>query len=378
MIFIRRLALASALSGAPVFASPFLSIGDNAELFLTTNTQVRFEDNVGLAQDAFKQDDLVYQVSPGFELFYGKKGDFESTLAVFDQFVRYTNATNLDAELLNVVWNASYKLAKLSVGADASYRQLVQNSRDTRTVAGGSGTIDSRRNVLSGSTTSEYAFTEKTKSSTGVSYSRTAYADANFRDSEIYTIPVNYFYGISPKVDLSAGLRYSKTKVDAVKLDSEDLNFNVGARGEYTVKLQGSFDIGYTVRTLEAGSEQGIIAVNSGLTYVYSVKTYFSLDAQSGFETTPAGTSQRTYGVNLGGRTRLNDAYSARAGLGYKLIDFANARQDHFVTLDLGFSHTISDRVSLAADYRYQNNMSSVSSGEFAANTISFSANFRY
>lgn len=376
MIFIRRLALASALSGAPVFASPFLSIGDNAELFLTTNTQVRFEDNVGLAQDAFKQDDLVYQVSPGFELSYGKKGDFESTLAVFDQFVRYTNATNLDAELLNVVWNASYKLAKLSVGADASYRQLVQNSRDT--VAGGSGTVDSRRNVLSGSTTSEYAFTEKTKSSTGVSYSRTAYADANFKDSEIYTIPVNYFYGISPKVDLSAGLRYSKTKVDAVGLDSEDLNFNVGARGEYTVKLQGSFDVGYTVRTREAGSEQGIIAVNSGLTYVYSLKTDFSLDAQSGFETTPAGNSQRTYGVNLGGRTRFNDAYGARAGLGYKLIDFENTRQDHFVTLDLGFSHTISDRVSLAADYRYQNNMSSVSSGEFAANTIAFSANFRY
>jgi hypothetical protein len=377
MTSIRRLAFVSALSGAPVFAAPFLSIGDNAELFLTTNTQVRYEDNVGLAQDAFKQDDLVYQVSPGFELSYGKKGDFKSTLAIFDQLVRYTNANNLDSELLNVVWDASYKLAKLSVGADASYRQLVQNSRDTAAAAGGSGTIDSRRNVLSGSTTSEYAFTEKTKASTGVSYSKTAYADAKFKDSESYTIPVNYFYGISPKVDLSAGLRYSKTKVDAGP-DSQDVNFNVGARGEYTPKLSGSFDVGYTVRTLEAESEQGIIAVNSGLTYVYSLKTDFSLNAQSGFETTPAGQSQRSYGLNLGGRTRFNDAYGASAGLGYKLIDFADTRQDHFVTLDLGFSHTISDRVSLAADYRYQNNMSSVSSGEFAANTISFSANFRY
>ena len=373
---IRRLALVSALSGAPVFAAPFLSIGDNAELFLTTNTQVRYEDNVGLAQDAFKQDDLVYQVSPGFELSYGKKGDFKSTLAIFDQLVRYTNANNLDSELLNVVWDASYKLAKLSVGADASYRQLVQNSPGTRE-AGGSGTIDSRRNVLSGSTTSEYAFTEKTKASTGVSYSKTAYADANFKDSESYTIPVNYFYGISPKVDLSAGLRYSKTKVDAGP-DSQDVNFNVGARGEYTVKLKGSFDVGYTVRTREAESEQGIIAVNSGLTYVYSLKSDFSLNAQSGFETTPAGASQRSYGLNLGSRTRFNDAYGASAGLGYKLIDFANTRQDHFVTLDLGFSHTISNRVSLAADYRYQNNISSVSSGAFAANTISFSANFRY
>jgi hypothetical protein len=158
--------------------------------------------------------------------------------------------------------------------------------------------------------------------------------------------------------------------------DSQDLNFNVGARGEYTAKLQGSFDIGYTVRTREGESEQGIIAVNSGLTYIYSLKSDFSLNAQSGFDTTPVGKSQRSYGVNLGGRTRFNDAYGASAGLGYKLTD--GVTQDQLVTLDLGFSHTISDRVSLSADYRYQNNMSSVSSGEFAANTISFSANFRY
>jgi uncharacterized protein (PEP-CTERM system associated) len=156
------------------------------------------------------------------------------------------------------------------------------------------------------------------------------------------------------------------------------VNFNVGARGEYTPKLSGSFDVGYTVRTLEAQSDQGIMAVNSGLTYIYSLKTDFSLNAQSGFETTPAGQSQRSYGLNLGGRIRFNDAYGASAGLGYKLIDFANTRQDHFVTLDLGFTHTISNRVSLAADYRYQNNISNDSNGAFAANTISFSANFRY
>jgi hypothetical protein len=377
MTSIRRLALVSALSGAPVFAAPFLAIGDNAELFLTTNTQVRYEDNVGLAQDADKQDDLVYQVSPGFELSYGKKGDFKSTLAIFDQFVRYTNSDNLNSELLNVVWDASYKLAKLSVSADASYRQLVQNSPDI--VNEVLEVVDSRRNVLSGSTTSEYAFTEKTKASTGISYSKTAYDELKFADSEIYTIPVNYFYGISPKVDLSTGLRYSETKVDPVNKDSkdsQDLNFNVGARGEYTAKLQGSFDIGYTVRTREGESEQGIIAVNSGLTYIYSLKSDFSLNAQSGFDTTPVGKSQRSYGVNLGGRTRFNDAYGASAGLGYKLTD--GVTQDQLVTLDLGFRHTISDRVSLSADYRYQNNMSSVSSGAFAANTISFSANFRY
>ncbi len=370
----RRLALLSTLSGVPVFAAPFLSIGDNAELYLTASTQIRYEDNVGLSQDAFKQDDLIYEFTPGFELVYGKKGNLKSNIAVYEQFVRYTDLNNLDSELLNVVWDVSYNLAKLSVSAEAAYRQITQNNRDTV----GLGTLDSRRDVLSGSTNAEYAFTEKTKASIGISYSETAYADAFFVDSQSYTIPVNYFYGISPKVDLSAGFRYSQTTVDAVNQDSEDLNFNVGARGEFTAKLNGSFDVGYTVRSPEVGDDTGVVAVNAGLAYDYSPKTQFSLDARSGFDTNALGASQRSYGVTLGGNTQFNESFGANASIGYELVDFASTREDNFITIGLGLAYTINRHASLAANYTHQNNTSNSSLVEFAANTISFSANFRY
>jgi polysaccharide biosynthesis protein VpsM len=374
MIPTRRLALLSALSGATVFAAPFLSIGDNAELYLTASTQIRYEDNVGLSQDSFKQDDLIYEVTPGFELVYGKKGNFKSNLAVYEQFVRYADLKTLDSELLNVVWDVSYNLAKLSVSAEASYRQITQNNRNTV----GFATLDSRRDVLSGSTNSEYAFTEKTKASIGISYSETAYADAFFIDSQSYTIPVNYFYGISPKVDLSAGFRYSQTQVDALNQDSEDLNFNVGARGEFTAKLNGTFDVGYTVRSPELGDETGVVAVNAGLAYDYSPKTQFSLDARSGFDTNALGTSQRSYGVTLGGNTQFNESFGANASIGYELVDFDNTREDNFITIGLGLAYTINRHVSLAANYTHQNNTSNNALVEFAANTFSVSANFRY
>jgi hypothetical protein len=371
-----RLALLSTLSGAPVFAAPFLSIGSNAEIYLTASTQIRYEDNVGLAQDGFEEDELIYEFSPGFELVYGKKGNLKSNIAVYEQFVRYTDLKNLDAELLNVVWDVSYNLAKLSVSGEASYRQITQNNRDT--AAASSGTLDSRRDVLSGSVNSEYAFTEKTKASIGISYQETAYADALFTDSQSYTIPVNYFYGISPKVDLSAGFRYSQTTVDAVNQDSEDLNFNVGARGEFTAKLNGSFDVGYTVRSPEFGDDTGVVAVNAGLSYDYSPKTQFSLDARSGFDTNALGTSQRSYRVTLGGKTQFNESFGANASLGYELVDFDTSREDEFITASLGLGYTINRHVSLAANYSYQNNTSDSALVEFAANTISFSANFRY
>jgi hypothetical protein len=370
----RRLALLSALSGAPVFAAPFLSIGDNAELYLTAGTSISYTDNIGLANNGAQQDDLTYQFTPGFELVYGKKGNFKSNIAVSEQIVRHADLQNLNAELLSVIWDASYNLAKLSVSGDASYNQIVQNNRDTA----GAGTLDSRRDVLSGSVNSEYAFTEKTKAGLGISYSETAYADAFFIDSQSYTIPVNLYYGISPKVDLSAGFRFSQTQVDTVNQDSEDLNFNVGARGEFTAKLNGSFDVGYTVRSPEVGTDTGVVAVNAGLAYDYSPKTQFSLDARSGFDTNALGRSQRSYGVTLGGNTQFNESFGANASLGYELVDFDNTREDNFITVGLGLAYTVNRHVSLAANYTHQNNTSNNGAVEFAANTVSFSANFRY
>lgn len=373
----RRIALLSTLTSAPVIAAPFLAIGDNAEVYLTASTQARYEDNIGLAPGTIlapKQDDMVYEFTPGFELVYGKKGNLKSSLAVFEQFVRYSDLSNLDSELLNVIWDASYQAAKLTVDANASFRQANQNDRGT------AGAINSRRDIISGGANAEYEFTAKTKGGVGIQYSETSYASASLTDSKIYTIPVNYYYGISPKVDLSAGFRYSNTTVDAANRDSEDYNFNVGARGEFTAKLNGSFDVGYTMRSQDVGGDDGVVAVNAGLTYDYSPKTKFTLDGRTGFDTSASGDTQKTYGLTFGANTQFTDAFSANASVGYQRIqiDDVFGREDDYITAGLGVSYTITRNFSVGANYAYSNNTSNNAASEFIANTVSVSANFRY
>ncbi len=64
MITKRRLVLLSSLSAAPAFAAPFLAIGDNAELFLTGRTEVRYEDNVTFSSSDELEDE-AFEVTPG-------------------------------------------------------------------------------------------------------------------------------------------------------------------------------------------------------------------------------------------------------------------------------------------------------------------------
>jgi polysaccharide biosynthesis protein VpsM len=373
----RRIALLSTLTSAPVIAAPFLAIGDNAEVYLTASTQARYEDNISLTPGTAllpTQDDMVYEFTPGFELVYGKKGNFKSSLAVYEQFVRYSDLTNLDSDLFNAVWNASYQAAKLSVDADASYREVNQNDRGT------AGAINSRRDIITGGAHAEYEFSAKTKGGVGIQYSETSFASGALTDFKSYTIPVNYYYGISPKVDLSAGFRYSETSVDAVNSDSEDYNFNVGARGEFTAKLNGSFDVGYTVRNQDAGGDDGVVALNAGLAYDYSPKTQFSLNARTGFDTSASGNTQKTYGLTLGASTQFTDAFGANASIGYQRIEIDDVfgREDDYLTAALGLSYTVTRNFSLGANYSHSNNASNNAVSEFVANTVSVSANFRY
>jgi len=367
-----RILLLSAISSLPVVAAPFLAIGDNAELYLTASTQVRYEDNVGLASDALKQDDFIYELTPGLELVYGKKGNLKSRLNVYEQFVRYTDLSNLNAELLNIVLDSTYTGAKLSVDAEASYRQLNQNDRGT------AGAVNQRRDVTNGMLNSEYAFTAKTKAGLGFQYDETQHKNVVFRDYHSFAIPVNYFYGITPKIDLSAGFRYRQTKVDAPNLDSEDMNFNIGSRGEFTAKLSGRVHFGYTQRESDAGADDGMIAVGTGLTYQYSPKTEFTLDVNSDFGVSANGQTEKNFPITLGAKTQFTEAFSGSASLRYSHILYKGSREDDFIAAALGFSYTVNQHIGLSLTYSHENNGSNFVNSEYSANIVSFAANFRY
>lgn len=369
-----RLALLTAMATTPVFAAPFLAIGDNAELFLTARTEVRYEDNVTFSPDSNKINDEVFEFAPGVELVFGKNSLTKGTLSFYERFIAYSDNTVFNEELANLIFNSTYDGAKLKLNANASYQELNQNSRDANL----NGSLV-RRDVSAAGLNGELAVTEKSKVGTGFRYDSTEYQTNGFTDRETYTVPVNYYFAISPKVDLSAGLQYRINNIDAANADSEEVFYNLGARGAFTPKLTGNFRVGYSTRDPDAGSDSDTIGLDASLAYAYSPKTSFSLNAGNDFQTASNGGGQEVASLGFGVQTTITPGFSASASISYEQIDYINSnREDDYIKASVGLNYALNQHISLGAFYSFLDNSSDVSIVEFTANTFSLAANFRY
>lgn len=371
-----RLALLSALVATPVFGAPFLAIGDNAELFLTARAEARYEDNITFSPDfaSFKQEDEVFEFVPGAELLFGKSSLTSGSLVLKERFVVYSDNTQFNDELFSAAFNSKFEGAKLKLVTSASFTEKLQNSREE---LGGDRLV--RRDVTALGASGEWAATEKTKLGLGVSYAKTKYKTPGFIDRETYIVPLNYYFAISPKLDLSAGFQYSTTDIDLVNQDSETYFYNVGARGEFTPKLFGTFRVGYATREPEVGDSSDMIALDAGLTYAYSVKTQFSLDLGNDFNSSSAGGGQEVASVDLRVRSAIAAGITASASVGYQEIDYIGTnRSDEYLTFSLGVSYAVNQFMSLEASYTHLSNSSSNAGAEFDANILGIAANFRY
>jgi hypothetical protein len=370
----RRLILLSSLTAAPAFAAPFLAIGDNAELFLTARTEARYEDNLTYSSSN-EESDEVFEFVPGAELTFGKNSITKGSLAVYERFTAYSSNPDLNDSLANVLFKSNYDGAKLKLNTNASFRESNQNSRDTF------GATLVSRNYTNAGVKGEYALTEKSKAALGVSYADTDYKTAGYADQESYSVPANYYFAINPKIDLSAGITYRESDVDAVGADSEDVYYNVGARGKFTSKLSGTFSVGLNTREYENGNDESGLGVNAGLAYDYSPKTMFTLDLVRDFETGADANGIENSSATVGARTSLTAALSASASLSYQQYDYLNInRSDDFIVASIGFAYTYSQNLSFDAAYSLSDNDSDVVSGaaDFTANVFSIGANFRY
>jgi hypothetical protein len=380
MITKRRLALLTTLSATPAFAAPFLAIGDNAELFLTARAEVRYEDNITFSSDNELEDE-IFEISPGVELLFGKNSLTKGSFSAYERITAYSDNTKLNNNLTNLLFNSSYDGARLDLRANASFRELNQNSRDARLA---SQLV--RRDVYAGGVNGEYALTEKSKIGLGGNYTRTQYKTAGFTDQQNYTVPANYFFAITEKVDLSAGVQYRRNKVNAPDSDSEDYYFNVGARGEFTPKLNGSFSVGYNLRDPEQSgrSNESSIGLKAGLAYDFSPKTTFTLDLSNDFEVAADAAGVETSSISLGARTSLTAAWSLSANISYSRYDYLSVdRTDNYIMGALGATYTYNEHLSFEAAYIINDNNSNYTaplggSPDFTANVFRIAANFRY
>lgn len=351
-----------------------MAVGDGAELFATGVVGVRADDNIFLAKDGTS--DVIFDLTPGLELDYGKNAQLQGSLTLADDFSLYTDHSNLNTNLFSGDFVSKYDDGKTKMGFNAGYHELNQNSVDVRT----DGRLI-RRDIGTIGANGEVGISEITAVGGAVNYVNENYHPAGYVDSETLTIPVNFYYKWTPKVDLSVGYQYRNYSVKSgPAVDSSDHFFNVGARGEFTPMLTGKVAVGYTKRNLDVGGDESLLGIDSSLAYEFSPKTTAQIGLTNDFGTSPTGAQEKNLTANVLVTNKLDEQWSINGGVSYRRIQYAT-RTDDYWEGTIGAAYTMSANVRLVGSYVYRNYSvgdAAFSASEFDNNVFSIAANLRY
>lgn len=373
---VRNLTLLSCV-GSSAFAAPFLAIGDNAELFATADARVSYNDNILLAASGVETEDTIFTFVPGFDLQFGKDSLLKGSLIGTATLTSYSDNNDLNNQLLGILGKSAYDNGVLKLNANLGFQELDQPTVDVVPTAG--KLVE--RHVATAGLGSELAFSEKISGGLGVSYTHTDYKDPAYTESEDYAVPVNIYYELTPKVDVSAGVRYTHTELDN-GFEYEGFYYNVGARGAFTPKLSGSFSVGYNTRSVNIGpDDDDSIGADASLAYAYSDKTQFSLALSRNFSNaTSGGSSYENSQITLGASSMVAIDWRLNAALTYRVLDYQTfSRTDDYYEATIGATYIINTHLSTSLSYLYRDNSSDAgAAAEFSNNVISLSISARY
>ena len=341
-------------------------------MFLSAAATVRYDDNIFFQKNG-KQSDTVFVLMPGVDL-HTSGGTSNAGIAFNEQFIRYSSHSSLNSDLMNVVGNASYDRGQSQLTSTASYQEMDQSNTNLR-----SRDQTVRRNLTDASIKWNLALAGKTSLGTGLQFDRTGYPKVGYVDNDVWSVPVDVYYAVTAKTDLSLGYSYRRSTTSDDKNNSKDQFFNVGARGQFTPKLSGQIRTGVTQRHQDAGGNDRLLGLSSNLTYAFTPKSSFSLQASNDYNNSSQGTSQRVLSLGLNGDFLLVPQWSVVAGVSYEKTSYMEtlSRKDHFWVGNVGLSYLINSNASLQLSYVFRKNTSNANV-EFQGSVVSLSASFRF
>jgi len=360
---------AAGLSAAPAF-----SLGEGADVFLTGSATAQFNDNI-YYDSTNEVDDLIFIVSPGIELVVGQDPTAGNmSLSYQHQFYFYQDNSEQDDDNGVFSFDASYDGAKISLSAYATYRETDQNFRDANLP----GVLISREIITAG-VGGEYILSPKTSFGVGLDYSQTDWELAGLNDNETWSVPVDFFYKMTPKVDASVGYRYRTVENDFSN-DYDTHFFNVGLRGELTPKTYASIRVGYEDRSFDnLDNDNGILSFSGNLTWNPNPKSSYGLSLVREFSSGALNTSEDTR-FTVDGTYALNSMWSIFGSASYEISDYDNGRSDDFYSFQFGAAYSPNTYLSFSAAYIYYENdsNSTVLDADYQANLFNLTASVRY
>ncbi len=374
--------VASALLGVSAYAAPFLAIGSSAELFVTAKVGIDINDNVTLGSDYVApgatsasnpvRDDTIFRFSPGLSYEFGKNALVNGSLSYVENITRFSDNDDLDSELSDVTFNIQHKDEKSSTKGKMSFRQLNQNTVDSRSP------ILNRRDVLNAGVEHEMEMTAKSSLLFGFDYTDTDYKNVGFLDRVRTELPVRYFYELSPKVDMSFGVRYREIDTPIVNSDSKDWFYSVGARGEFSPKLSGFLRVGVTDRSLGGGGGRTSFGLKSDFKYLYSEKTSLTFGVGNDFGTSGTGASQENFDAFVGFNSKIAPDFELSSRVSVRKIDYFTRASDTYLSGSVSGDYIVNEYLKLRGSFQYSDNDSGLVGGDFDNTIFSLTAQLRY
>jgi hypothetical protein len=355
---------------------PKIDLGNNASLHFTADLGARYDDNIFLTRNGTVSDEILTE-TPGAVFQFGQNSLANGSLSYEESFLEYAHKSSSAQRLGTGTGDFGYGNERLDLKANADYEQFAQN-QEGFFIPGQNVVV--RRDQLDVGSSAEVHFTEKTSAGVGANYSDTHYQTPGLIDNKSYSWPVNLYYSIRPKVDLSAGFTQSEIKTPGSGPGSTQINsyYNIGARGDFTPKLSGGFSVGYTTSKITQTSNTDLLAFNGNFSYEMSPKTNLTLTGSRNFTAGPQGEQLKNTSFSLTASTAFSPRWQGNATLGYQNIAYPAPRTDNYVEGDVSATYIYSKNISATISYDLRHNASTVSTAEFLDNMLSLDVGLKY
>jgi hypothetical protein len=374
-VFTSLLVAACLLPALTERAYAIVTLSDNSELFVTGTASVAANDNIFLSNNNEKSA-LIFDLIPGLSYQSGNDTSIEQTkVSVSEDFQEYADGVSLSKQLTNADLSSRYDDDKMKLNFIASFNQYDQPEVGLQNLD-----FLVERDVTNLEGTGEVQFSDKSSGGVGVNYNDTDYQKSGFTNWSYVEVPVDYYWKVEPKLDLSAGFRYRDNTVGTGGIDSQNYYYNVGARGEFTPDLTGEFDVGYNELSPSHGGTQSSLGADSKFIYAYSPKTSVtvSLNEDYGYSAT-GGEGYRQPNASIGVTSALTEQWSADAQVSYAEYEYISTPQrDDFYAAQVGLSYVFDKNISVHGTYSYGKDNSNIAADSFTSNIFTLSASFRY
>ncbi len=355
-------------------AQAAIELSDGVKVIPTATAGVQFNDNLFLTPSN-ETNETMWVLAPGVAITSGEGAVNSTRFSYSEQFQLYSDNNDLNTSLSLVDLVSTYDDGKMKIGVNAWFHQANQATRDLS-----NKTSLINRNLLHAAINDEVEWSEKSSVLVGVTYDKTDYKPANYRDWQWFEIPVKYYWKVQPKLDLSAGVRYRSNKISgAGAIDSNELFYSVGARGEITPKLIGEVSVGYVSFDPDAGKSQGSIGLDANFALALTPKSSLNFAASNRYGYGAVGDSYRIASISGGFNTALTTDFTLAGSLAYNQYDYnASTRQDDFWSGNVSATYAINQNLSVNGTYSYSNNDSDLPVATFKNSILALSATFQF